>query len=111
MAPEYQTTNKFTDKLDIYSFGVILLELITGKQPVGHFSGHTNMVKWAKPMLSKSLFEGKDMSNFVDEELQGYYDPKQMDQMVACVLACVHDDPQRRPPMSRVIPQQARYIL
>ncbi|XP_058005680.1 uncharacterized protein LOC110663650 isoform X2 [Hevea brasiliensis] len=103
MAPEYQTTNKFTDKLDIYSFGVILLELITGKQPVGHFSGHTNMVKWAKPMLSKSLFEGKDMSNFVDEELQGYYDPKQMDQMVACVLACVHDDPQRRPPMSRIL--------
>ncbi|KAJ9190167.1 hypothetical protein P3X46_001395 [Hevea brasiliensis] len=103
MAPEYQATNKLTDKLDIYSFGVILLELITGKQPFGHFSGHTNMVKWAKPMLSKSLFEGKDMSNFVDEELQGCYDPKQMDQMVACVLACVHDDPQRRPPMSRIL--------
>ncbi|KAF2301250.1 hypothetical protein GH714_021453 [Hevea brasiliensis] len=89
---------KISEKSDVYSFGVVLLELITGRKI---FDEHqVDIVNWivealegkylamnyglreAKPMLSKSLFEGKDMSNFVDEELQGYYDPKQMDQMV-----------------------------
>ncbi|XP_021609194.1 uncharacterized protein LOC110612729 isoform X1 [Manihot esculenta] len=103
MAPEYQSTSKLTDKLDIYSFGVILLELITGKQPVGHFSGHKNMVKWAKPLLSQSPLEGKDKFDFVDKKLQNKYDTEQMGRMVACVLACVDDNPERRPRMSQIL--------
>ncbi|XP_043811672.1 receptor-like kinase LIP2 isoform X3 [Manihot esculenta] len=102
MAPEYQSTIKLTDKLDIYSFGVILLELITGKQPFGHFSGPNDMVNWAKPLLSQSLLEGKDKLDFVDEKLQEY-NTEQMDRMIACVLACVDDDPQRRPRMSQIL--------
>lgn len=59
----------------------------------------------AKPLLSQSLLEGKDKFNFVDKKLQKY-NTEQMDRMIACVLACVDDDPQRRPRMSQVILQK-----
>ncbi|KAG8643520.1 hypothetical protein MANES_11G043701v8 [Manihot esculenta] len=107
LAPEYDSSNKkhLTDKFDVYSFGVILLELITGKQSVVEFDRHeTTLVKWmlAMPQFKRSPFKGEGKENFVDEKLKEY-DIKQMDRMIACALACIHDNPQKRPQMCKIL--------
>uniref|UniRef100_A0A0V0IDW2 non-specific serine/threonine protein kinase n=1 Tax=Solanum chacoense TaxID=4108 RepID=A0A0V0IDW2_SOLCH len=53
MAPEYASSGKLTEKSDIYSFGVVLLELITGRKPVDTSQplGDESLVEWARPCL------------------------------------------------------------
>ena len=58
MAPEYANSGKLTDKADVFSFGVVLLELITGLQPFDKTQSFPNdsMVEWVCiPFQSSSL--------------------------------------------------------
>lgn len=50
MAPEYATSGKLTDRSDVFSFGVVLLELITGRKPVDESQplGDESLVEWVR---------------------------------------------------------------
>lgn len=53
LAPEYFQNGKLSDKTDVYAFGVVLLELITGRKALDQSrpQGDENLVLWAKPLL------------------------------------------------------------
>ncbi|KAJ8767217.1 hypothetical protein K2173_013614 [Erythroxylum novogranatense] len=103
LAPEYASSGKLTDKSDVFSFGVMLLELITGRLPVDPNSDmEDSLVDWARPLCQRSLEEG-NFDELVDPRLQGNYDPSEMARMVSCAGAAVRHSSRRRPKMSQIV--------
>ncbi|XP_021907318.1 LOW QUALITY PROTEIN: probable LRR receptor-like serine/threonine-protein kinase At5g48740 [Carica papaya] len=97
--PEYYSTQQLTEKSDIYSFGVVLLELICGREPLSH-SGTPdsfNLVLWAKPYLQAGAFE------IVDESLNGTFDVESMKKAASVAVRSVERDALRRPKIADVL--------
>ncbi|KAI3524605.1 hypothetical protein L1887_03264 [Cichorium endivia] len=104
LAPEYAASGKLSDKSDVFSFGVMLLELITGRRPVD--SAQTfmddSLVDWARPLLTRAMDDG-NFDNIADPRLQKDYNHSEMARMVSCAAACVRHSARRRPRMSQVV--------
>ncbi|KAJ8755757.1 hypothetical protein K2173_024301 [Erythroxylum novogranatense] len=100
MAPEYASAGKLTDRSDVFSFGVVLLELITGHRPVDKtlfLDG--SIVDWARPLMKRAL-EDENYNAFVSSKLQNY-DSFEMKRMICCAAACVRHSARLRPSMSQ----------
>ncbi|KAL4284169.1 hypothetical protein GQ457_16G003640 [Hibiscus cannabinus] len=102
LAPEYASSGKLTDKSDVFSFGVVLLELITGHRPVGSSYMDDSLVEWARPLLARALDDG-NFDSLADPKLQKEYNHNEMTRMVACAAACVRHSGKRRPRMSQIV--------
>ncbi|GMI97729.1 proline-rich extensin-like receptor kinase 1 [Hibiscus trionum] len=102
LAPEYASSGKLTDKSDVFSFGVMLLELITGHRPVGSSYMEDSLVEWARPLLTRALDDG-NFDSLADPKLQKEYNHNEMTRMVACAAACVRHSGRRRPRMSQIV--------
>ncbi|CAJ1951155.1 unnamed protein product [Sphenostylis stenocarpa] len=104
MAPEYAASGKLTEKSDVFSFGVVLLELITGRKPVDKTQPFLDdsMVEWSRPLLSQG-FENGNFDGLVDPKLQSNYNHEEMIRMTACAATCVRHSARLRPRMSQVV--------
>ncbi|KAL2932927.1 hypothetical protein RDABS01_016046 [Bienertia sinuspersici] len=98
--PEYYSTLQLTEKSDIYSFGVVLLELICGREPYNRRSGTPdtfNLVLWAKPFLQAGMFE------IVDDNLQRDFDMESMQKAATIASSCVERDASIRPTTAEIL--------
>ncbi|KAL0923822.1 hypothetical protein M5K25_004600 [Dendrobium thyrsiflorum] len=104
LAPEYASSGKLTDRSDVFSFGVVLLELITGRKPVDASQplGDESLVEWARPLLVHALETG-NCDELVDQRLENYYAKNEMFRMIEAAAACVRHSAPKRPRMVQVL--------
>ncbi|KAJ1261399.1 hypothetical protein BS78_09G026800 [Paspalum vaginatum] len=100
-APEYIRTGQLTVKTDVYSFGVFLLELITGRRAVdtSRPANEQILVNWVKPMLR----DRKRYTELVDPLLRGAYPEKDLSQAVGVAAMCLQEEASVRPYMSDAV--------
>ncbi|KAK6923267.1 Serine-threonine/tyrosine-protein kinase, catalytic domain [Dillenia turbinata] len=96
LAPEYFMHGVVNEKTDVFAFGVLLLELITGRRAVD--SCRQSLVMWAKPLLDKN-----SIKELVDPRLGDAYDPIEMKRATMTASMCIHHSSTMRPHMSRVV--------
>ncbi|KAK6130386.1 hypothetical protein DH2020_035891 [Rehmannia glutinosa] len=96
LPPEFFMHGTVDEKTDVYAFGVLLLELISGRAALDE--SHNSVVMWAKPLLlSKSITE------IVDPSLDGVYDWEQLSRVVMVASLCIHQNSSERPQMSQAV--------
>ncbi|CAN8242076.1 unnamed protein product [Cochlearia groenlandica] len=100
MSPEYALGGMISEKSDIYSFGVLLLEIISGKKATRfvHNDKKHSLVAYAW----ESWCETKGI-NIIEEALCGLYSIKEAMQCVHIALLCVQDHPNDRPTISQIV--------
>ncbi|KAF7816576.1 putative inactive receptor kinase [Senna tora] len=100
-APEVSDNRKTSQKSDVYSYGVVLLEMLTGKSPV-RYPGCDDVVDL--PRWVRSVVREEWTAEVFDEEiLRGRYVEEEMVQMLQIALACVAKAPEMRPRMVEVV--------
>ncbi|KAJ7517521.1 hypothetical protein O6H91_21G027400 [Diphasiastrum complanatum] len=101
VAPEYALTGHLTTKSDVYSYGVVLLEILTGRVPVDmkRPPGEGILVAWALPRLT----DRDKLKEMVDPALEGQYDMKELIQLAAIAAICVQPEANYRPLMTDVV--------
>ncbi|XP_022752471.1 putative receptor protein kinase ZmPK1 [Durio zibethinus] len=107
MAPEWVFNMPITSKVDVYSYGIVLLELVTGRSPSmvvhgidGEHVLQRTLTKWVRDQTS--LTETW-MEEIIDPTLEGKYDKAEMSILVKVALQCVQEDKDARPAMGEVV--------
>lgn len=100
LAPEYAMWGKASESCDVYSFGILLLELISGKKPIEKV-GHglkRSIVEWAAPLVSHG-----ELEELVDPRLSTNYNKEELTRLVQIATMCAQNDPEKRPTMLHVV--------
>ncbi|WVZ06623.1 hypothetical protein V8G54_019969 [Vigna mungo] len=101
IAPEYLSTGQSSEKTDVFGFGILLLELITGQRALEFGKSANNkgaMLDWVKKIHLE-----KKLEMLVDKDLKSNYDRIELEEMVQVALLCTQYLPGHRPKMSEVV--------
>eukprot|EP00897_Mesotaenium_endlicherianum_P007647 jgi/Mesen1/6910/ME000354S06101 len=115
VAPDYAGSEKVCEKADTFSFGMVLLEIISGKKPFGD----QDLLEWVRERLrrppaachcfvllspqAKELHAEQRHSELVDPRMHGDYNAAQMESFLTLALLCLELDPLKRPGMGQVV--------
>ncbi|KAJ6803680.1 receptor-like cytosolic serine/threonine-protein kinase RBK2 [Iris pallida] len=94
LAPEYLMHGIVNEKTDVFAYGVLLLELITGRRAID--SSKQSLVIWAKPLL-----ERKNIRELVDPSLGDAYDSAELNRATGTAYLCIQQSSVLRPRMSQ----------
>ncbi|XP_022724282.1 probable LRR receptor-like serine/threonine-protein kinase At5g45780 isoform X2 [Durio zibethinus] len=101
IAPEYLSTGQSSEKTDVFGFGILLLELITGQKTLDAVNGQIQkgmILDWVR-----TLHEEKRLEVLVDKDLKGCFDATELEKTAELALQCTQSQPQLRPKMSEVL--------
>ncbi|CAN0865106.1 Putative receptor protein kinase ZmPK1 [Linum grandiflorum] len=94
MAPEWVLNETITAKVDVYGYGIVVLEMVTGRSPVG-------VVEWVREKVKEE--EEEWLEKVVDKKLGGKYERAEAKVAVKIALRCVEEDKDSRPTMRQVV--------
>ncbi|KAK2659203.1 hypothetical protein Ddye_005736 [Dipteronia dyeriana] len=102
IAPEYLSTGKSSEKTDVFGYGIMLLELITGQRAfdLARLANDDDvmLLDWVKGLLKE-----KKLEMLVDPDLQNNYIEAEVEQLIQVALLCTQGSPMDRPKMSEVV--------
>uniref|UniRef100_J3MZH3 Protein kinase domain-containing protein n=1 Tax=Oryza brachyantha TaxID=4533 RepID=J3MZH3_ORYBR len=100
LAPEYAMWGKVSESCDVYSFGVLLLELASARRPLEKLPGGVKreIVQWAAP-----LAERRKWDRLADPRLAGRFDAVQLRAIVETAMLCTQNNAESRPTMAAVV--------
>lgn len=101
IAPEYLSTGQSSEKTDVFGFGILLLELITGQRALDF--GKAANQKGAMLDWVKKIHLEKKLEMMVDKDLKNDYDRIELEEIVQVALLCTQFLPSQRPRMSEVV--------
>ncbi|KAL8034223.1 hypothetical protein ABFS82_12G013800 [Erythranthe guttata] len=102
IAPEYLSTGKSSEKTDVFGYGVMLLELVTGQRAID-FSRLEDEDDVLLLDHVKKLQREKKLDEIVDPNLSRNYDIQEVEMMIQVALLCTQSSPEDRPKMSEVV--------
>ncbi|XP_029123550.1 serine/threonine-protein kinase PCRK1 isoform X2 [Elaeis guineensis] len=107
-APEYMRTGHLTAKSDVWSYGVVLYELITGRRPLDRNrpKSEQKLLEWVKPYIS----DVKKFRLILDPRLEGQYSLKSATKLGSVANRCLVRNPKSRPKMSEVLEMVQRIV-
>jgi len=100
LAPEYAMWGKVSESCDVYSFGVLLLELVSARRPLEKLPGGVKreIVQWAAPLVDRRKWE-----RIADPRLAGRFDAQQLRAVVEAAMLCTQSNAESRPAMAEVV--------
>ncbi|KAF3596399.1 hypothetical protein DY000_02023127 [Brassica cretica] len=100
MAPEYALWGHLTEKADVFSFGVVAMEIVSGKSNMKRKGSddHVSLINWAL-----TLHQRGDIMEIVDPVLQGDFNSKEAVRMIKVAFLCTNSSPSLRPTMSEAV--------
>ena len=98
--PEYLAIGHLTSKSDVWSYGVFLYELITGRRPLDRKrpQNEQKLLEWVKPYV-----DSKNLELIIDSRLEGTYSLKSAQKLSFIADCCLSRDPKSRPKMSEIL--------
>ncbi|KAJ0545804.1 putative protein kinase RLK-Pelle-RLCK-VIIa-2 family [Helianthus annuus] len=99
-APEYVATGHLYVKSDVYGFGVVMLEIITGLRALdsGRQGAEVNLVEWDRPFL-----RDKRIHKIMDPQLGKSYPAKAARKAAELIVSCLKPEPKSRPSMVEIV--------
>ncbi|KAE7997584.1 hypothetical protein FH972_002205 [Carpinus fangiana] len=101
IAPEYLSTGKSSEKTDVFGYGIMLLELVTGQRAID-FSRLEEEEDVLLLDHIKKLQRENRLDDIVDGNLKSY-DPREVETIVQVALLCTRSSPEGRPTMAEVV--------
>ncbi|XP_023747865.1 probable serine/threonine-protein kinase PBL3 [Lactuca sativa] len=100
-APEYIGTGHLTLKTDVYSLGVVLLEILSGLKAVKRYPNGklTELAHWARPYLN----DRKELHCVIDKRIVKNLDVEEANEFATIIQQCLSVDPRKRPTMTQVL--------
>ncbi|CAN1231833.1 G-type lectin S-receptor-like serine/threonine-protein kinase At2g19130 [Linum perenne] len=100
LAPEWISGEAITAKADVYSYGMVLLELVSGMR---NSQRHVCVGHYFPVWVANVLNEGGNVADLLDPRLQGNADVEELERVCRVGVWCIQDDESQRPTMSQVV--------
>ncbi|XP_024371320.1 probable LRR receptor-like serine/threonine-protein kinase At5g48740 isoform X5 [Physcomitrium patens] len=106
--PEYFNTSQLTDRSDVFSFGVVLMEILCGREPLSSDSTpeEYNLVAWVRPALQDDIPKGD--TSVVDKALRNQFVLQSLAIVANVALQCTEKEGANRPSMTQVVRELRR---
>ncbi|XP_074359325.1 cold-responsive protein kinase 1-like [Apium graveolens] len=100
LAPEYATRGRLTRKADVYSLGILILEIVCGRR-----NRDSRLPSKQKFLLEMAweLYQERDITGLVDASLNGNFSVNEASRYIKIAFLCTQDDPKSRPSMSTIV--------